>query len=137
MRKAFALGLVGALGVLSGPSIHLASAQQQGETIVFLLPASGGQPELNHRLIYTSGRVTTTGAGDCAAGQQPVQNAVLIDPGGGRATRIIGIITIRGEAAAPGTRLDTLTLDANCSISGTAYNRYNGTVQWGVAPGAR
>jgi hypothetical protein len=129
MRKAFAMGLVGALGVLSGATIHLASAQQQGETIVFLLPASGGQPELNHRLMYTSGRVATTDAGDCGTGQQPVQNAVLIDPGGAPPSRIIGIITIRSEAPAPGTRLDTLTFDANCAIGGTAYKRYNGTVQ--------
>lgn len=130
MRKLLAvfglIAAIGSIGILTG---SLAWAQTAGETIVFLLPASGSQPEVDDKLIYTGGRATTTDAGDCAGQQQPVQNAVLVDPAGGRASRIIGIITIRADAPAPGTRLGTLTFDANCSISGTAYKRYNGVVQ--------
>jgi hypothetical protein len=112
-----------------------ALAQQSGDLVVFLIPADANQPEPpsgpNDQLVYTGGRVTSIDTTGCAAGNHPVQNAVLVDPDGGRSGRIIGLVTIsQTDPVPPGTRLKNLTEETpSCTIGGTIYRRYRGTVE--------
>jgi hypothetical protein len=123
-------GLVAALGAVTVVSF----AQNAGDVVTLMLPASGAQPEPvqdpKDKLIITGGKITSTDTTGCGAGDRPVQNAVLVDPDAIRSGRITGVIIILpAERVNPGTKLKDLALDGICTIHGTPYNRYTGTVQ--------
>jgi hypothetical protein len=123
-----------AVGIAALVGVKLVSAQQTGDIVEILIPAAGAQPEPNpdpkDKLIITGGKITTTDITGCGAGTHPVQNAVLVDPDAARSGRIVGvIISSQTDRVHPGTKLKGLQLDATCTIAGTAYNRYNGTVE--------
>lgn len=134
-RLGYTLLVVGAVlfGVLQ--LRDLAVAQTSGEVITFLLPAAGNQPEPpvapTDKLIITGGRITTNDATSCGGpSAAQVQNAVLVDPGpNGRSGRILGVILYRGESAAPATKLQSLAYSEDCTVGGTAYKKYTGTVE--------
>jgi hypothetical protein len=66
----------------------------------------------------------------CGGGSHPVQNAVLVDPDAARSGRIVGIIIAYAtDPVHPGTKLNFLNFDSPCTIGGTSYNRYTGTVE--------
>jgi hypothetical protein len=61
-----------------------------------------------------------------------VQNAVLVDPAGGRSGRIVAVITTsQTDPVPPGTALKNLTFVSTCVVVANLvpYNRYTGTVQ--------
>jgi hypothetical protein len=135
MRRIVATALVTAtvtLGIVLGS--NLAFALESGDTVVFLIPADSNQPDPPEgpadKLIYTGGPVTFIDATGCGVGTHPVQNAILVDPTGGRSGRITGIITLSAtDPIPPGTKLQNLTLQGSCTLGTTAYNRYIGTVE--------
>jgi hypothetical protein len=113
---------------------HPAFALQSGEIVTILIPAVANQPEPpsgpNDQLVYTGGRVTSIDTTGCVLGSHPVQNAVLVDPDGGRSGRIVGVVTIsHTDPVPPGTRLKNLGEQPPCVASGTAYRRYQGIVE--------
>jgi hypothetical protein len=111
-----------------------AFALQSGDTVVFLIPSDANQPDPPSgpadKLIFTGGRVTTVDVTGCGAGSHPVQNAVLVDPTGGRPGRIIGVIVLsESEPVRPGTKVVALSLQGTCTIGTTSYNRYEAFVE--------
>lgn len=109
-------------------------ALEIGETVTFIIPIDANQPDPPvgrvDKLIITGGHITTTDVPGCAVGSRPVQNAVLVDPDGGKSGRLTGVILVsHSEAVRPGTRLTNLVHQTSCESGGIVYNRYQGTVE--------
>jgi hypothetical protein len=115
-----------------------ALAQQPGDGIQFLIPATENQPQPTNtpqeKLIYSGGRLTSVDITGCGAGNRPMQNAVLVDPAGGRSGRIVGVITVsQTDPVPPGTRVGNLALIGPCVIVSSGvpvpYMRWEGIVE--------
>ena len=134
MRKISIAALAAALvTVVTATAWQPASAQQSGDTVTFLIPILENQPQPpsgpHDRLIYTGGQVISVDVTGCGTGSRPKQNAVLVDPNGGRSGRILGVITLsHTDPVPPGTRLQSLSPAGSCAIGIEVYNRYTGTV---------
>lgn len=137
--KRFAtLGLLSGALLMTGP----VSAQQEGDTIVFVVP-DGTEvtpgPE-GDKVIYVGrpmGFSDTTGCSSDGDGR-PLQSVMLVDAGSGtRATRSQGIITLsingvaKLDAVKNGTRIWNLSAPTACAIGGGAalYWKYSGTIE--------
>lgn len=59
----------------------------------------------------------------------PVQNIIVVNPGTGRPTFTTAIQTSSTTELKPGTRLSTVVGTGTCGIGGTAYQKYEGTVE--------
>lgn len=60
----------------------------------------------------------------------PVQNVIVTDPSGGRATRFSGLITVSQATAVPnGTRVGHLVGPIGCGTNGISYDKWTGTAQ--------
>lgn len=121
-----AVACVFASGILS-----LVSNVHAETTIDFIVPA--GTPITsgagNDTVIFTGRSSGTISVGTCAEGSRPVQNGVLVDPGGGRATRLTGILPVsQADPVNSGTRLTNLLSLGICGPSGE-YDKYRGEVQ--------
>jgi hypothetical protein len=139
-RNGTLLATVAAAGIVLAAA-YSAFAVSSGDTIQFLIPAAANQPEPDVGPISTDvlifiGRKTTTspGTGCAPTGSYPVQNAVLVDPGGGRSERIVGVITTAQEGGGsdplpPGTKITNIAYLADCNIGTDAYKKYSGTVE--------
>lgn len=117
---------------------YQALALNTNDDVTFLLPATGSQPDAGDKLVYTGGRATTVDATGCqgqpGATAAPVQNSVLVDPGGGHSGRIVGVITVFQtgggyDPVPPGTRISSIGNGVDCNIGTTAYKKYNGKVE--------
>lgn len=107
----------------------------QAEVIIldFVVPAgtaiTTGTGDDKDVLVFTGRPSGSTAVGTCGAGDHPVQNGVFVDPGGNRATRIIGVIPVsQSTAVAAGTRVRNLQSLGTCGTSGE-YDKYRGEVQ--------
>ena len=126
------MGTVSKCSVIAATTLVLfvgvcAFAQEPGNTVTVLFPASGNQPELGDKLIFTGGPLTTIDiTNQCGAGSYPMQNAVLVDPGAQRGSGPVTVITVsQFNPVPPGTRGVNFSFDARCSVGGIEYNRYN------------
>jgi hypothetical protein len=113
-----------------------ALALERGDSVTFLIPAAENQPQPPagpaDKLIYSGGQLTSVDVTGCGVGTHPMQNAVLVDPAGGRSGRIVGVITTsQTEPVPPGTRLIALEQLGACVIisSLVPYIRYEGSVE--------
>jgi hypothetical protein len=111
-----------------------ALALQSGDIVEFLIRTDSNQPDPpsgpTDKLIFTGGRVTSIDTSGCAPGTHPVQNAVLVDPAGGRSGRIVGVIvSSETDPIPPGTKLTSIQATGVCTTGGATYNRYQGTVE--------
>lgn len=127
-----AIGMAVVFSIATGAGSAL--ALEPGDQVIFRLPAAGIQPEpptfTADKIIYTGGKMMTIDTAGCVPGEHPMQNGVLVDPGGVYPSGTVVIITIsQFEPVPPGTRLDSLTGAGSCFIGGTEYNRYQGTVK--------
>ena len=134
-RQLVLIGLLISVLTAGGVGAGGAEAQEPGDTITFLLPASGPYPDLlgdpMSKVIITGGPVTMIDTTGCAPGSHPVQNAVVVDSTMRTVERAEVIIVSQTEPVRPGTKLKFVTLDSTCVIAGTLtpYNKYNGTVE--------
>jgi hypothetical protein len=111
----------------------------QVPNIVIAVPAAepvtiAGANDEGDVLLITGQPVGFTDGTGCVlfAGSFPVENAVVVDPGGNRATRLTNVIvTSQQTALKPGTKLVNVNAAGPCTLvdSGVAYNRYSATVQ--------
>lgn len=123
---------VAAGAVLGAVLTFGATLRAQVTTIDFVVPtgtaiSTGGTGDF---VVFIGKSASADGVtvGDCGTGEFPSQNAVAVDPGGGRATRILGIInTSSASSVAPGTRLKNLIAQGSCS--GGQLDKYRGEVQ--------
>jgi hypothetical protein len=146
------IGLAGILGIglFAGPGDPVARARAP-TTIDFVVvsgatvtPPSG--EDAGDILIFTGpAKFFATSAGTCSAapGPYPVQNAVVVDQGGGPrsgATRLIDVIVVAESDSTPGaplppvkpgTKLVNLQTLPGCQNTDASigYDRYRGTVQ--------
>ena len=100
---------------------------------------SAGNVDAGDILIFTGTAKFVTPAGTCGPpGNYPVQNAVVVDHAGGRATRVIDAIVVANSDATqppppvkPGTKLVNLQTLPSCQDTAAVigYDRYRGTVQ--------
>ena len=81
-------------------------------------------------VIFTGRPVGLMPPGDCGFSDLAVQNTVIVDPGGGGATRLSGVLpTEPPMPIAPGTRVMNLTAIGLCTGGdGNVYNKYRGEV---------
>ena len=137
MRKISIAALGAALvAVLTATAWQPASAQQSGDLVTFLIPILENQPDPpsgpRDKLIYTGGQVIFVDTTGCQSGTFPIQNAVLVDPAGGRSGRILGVITIsQSGPVPPGTKLKNIgeVQPSPCATASGIYRRYTGTVE--------
>jgi hypothetical protein len=137
MRKISIAALGATLAAaLTATAWQPASAQQSGDSVVFLIPILENQPQPPagpaDKLIYTGGQVISVDVTGCGTGSRPMQNVVLVDPSGGRSGRIVGVITIsQTDPVPPGTRLAGSSLRETCFLVATMtmYNKYEATVE--------
>lgn len=126
------LGLTG-LGMLGLPPV--ADAQQAGSVVTFLVPSGMPITAASDVVVYIAqpqGFMTV--GGNCTIGATtafPVHNGVITDPGGGRATRFIGLITVSQTTPVPsGTLVDNLSGPTSCTTaSGLNEDKWQGTVK--------
>jgi hypothetical protein len=112
-------------------AVSRASAQQAGSQVIFIVP-QGTPISPGDVIVYVGQPQGSIQAGGCAADNQfyPIQNVVITDPGGGRATRFSGLITIPQTApVANGTRLGNLAGPTSCLANGISYDKFLGTVE--------
>ena len=100
----------------------------QVTTLSFVVPAGAPIGAGTDLVVFTGRSSGSSGIGDCAAGERPVQTAIVVDPGGSGASRITGVLpTSQTEPVAPGTRLKNLVQNGTCNSGG--YDKYTGEVQ--------
>ena len=134
------------VGLFVGPREPIARAQAP-HVIDFVVVTGtpitpAGSVDAGDTLIFTGPAKFVTSAGDCTQqpGNAPVQNAVVVDPAGGRATRVIDAIVVDDSGATPisppppvkpGTKLTSLITLPQCqnTAAGILYDTYRGTVQ--------
>ena len=125
-----ALAAIG-LAVLLG-SMHSVRAQSSGATVIFIVPAGSPITPGSDVVIYIAQPSGSTQAAGCAADSNfyPIQSIVVTDPGGGKATRIIGTITIsQTTPVANGTRLGSIFAEGQCTANGNTYDKFLGVAQ--------
>ncbi|MBI4487811.1 MAG: hypothetical protein HY694_01885 [Deltaproteobacteria bacterium] len=132
MRKRKRLMLITvALMVVIGSATYWSVAHAQVTTVDFVVPTGTALVAGvgNDKIVFTGRSSGTTGVGNCGTGDRPVQNAVMVDPAGGRATRLSGIIGVSGAAdpVQNGTRLKNLVGLGACGTS-NEYDKYRGEV---------
>ena len=136
-RLAFLAVVVG--GVVSGAFLPRASAQMMKPTTIdfvvpegtpIVLPASNDAGDV---VIFVGRSQGTTPGGTCGAYAEsyPVQTAIIVDPGDGRATRQSNVIPLEKDAVPvhAGTRLGNLQLVGSCQNGSVGYNYYRGEIQ--------
>jgi hypothetical protein len=137
-RNGTLLATVAAAGIVLAAA-YSAFAVSSGDTIQFLIPAAANQPDpvgpVTDVLIFIGRKTTASPGTGCApTGSYPVQNAVLVDPAGGRSERIVGVITTAqsgggSDPIPPGTKITDITFVIDCNIGTDAYHKYSGTVE--------
>ena len=110
-----------------------------GDTVDIAAPSAdvitiAGVNDKGDALLFTGKPIGFMDATGCAGtpGSYPVQDVVVVDPGGNRATRVTNVIVITQQTALkPGTRLVDVNALGPCTLagSGVTYNRYRGTVE--------
>jgi len=125
-----ALAAIG-LAVLLG-SLHSVRAQSGGATVTFIVPQGTPVTAGGDVVIYIAQPSGSTTAIGCTtdSDQHPIQSNIVTDPGGARATRISGLITLsQTTPVANGTRVGSLVGPTSCTAIGINFDKYEGTVQ--------
>lgn len=122
-----AVACVFASGILSlVPNLHA-----EGDEITklsFVVPAGAPVGAGTDLVVFIGRSSGTAGIGDCAAGERPVQTAIVVDPAGSGASRITGVLpTSQTDPVAPGIRLKNLVQNGTCNSG--AYDKFTGEVQ--------
>ena len=146
MVAAIGLAMILGVGLFIGPRepVAFAQAPRVVDFVVVsgtcVLPANG--TDAGDAFIFTGPAKSVISSLTCGGNTAflfPVQNAVVVDPAGGRATRVSDAIVVADSdatppvpppAVKPGTRLvnlQTLTQCQNTDAS-IGYDRYRGTV---------
>jgi hypothetical protein len=108
----------------------------EGTVVTFIVP-TGTEIKLDDMVIFTGRSSGTIDATGCGGGEHHVQQVMIIDPGGGRATRtrVESIVLSQETPVRNGTRLTNLALvppgsvTPSCAIGSTGYDKYSGTVE--------
>lgn len=135
-----------ALLAMVGPMFLLTTVKAQddkpqpGDKVVFVIPANSAINTSVDKVLYIGRSPGGVVAGDCSADDtpRPLQQAVVVDPDGGGASRLGDLLTIsvngspRTIQIPNGTRLKGLVRLPDCSIplgpTVAPYARYEGTV---------
>ncbi len=137
MRSETVLALLGAAVLAVAIYVPVSSgdatpALSTGTTVTFLVPPGTPITSSGDVVIYIAQPSGSTQAVGCVADVNfyPIQSNVITDPGGGRATRTSGTITISQTSPVPdGTRVGSLISEGQCTANGTAYDKFSGVVQ--------
>ena len=122
------LGVAVACVFASGILSLVSNLQADPTTITFVVLAGTQVSPATDLVVFVGGKTGTTFVVDCAPDEQPVQTAVVVDPGGSGASRITGVIvTSQTNPVAPGTRLKNLVSNGTCHFG--EYDKYTGEVQ--------
>src|SRR5438067_1890147 len=91
-----------------------------------VIPAGGTDP--GDVLVFTGKPIGTMTLDACGGGtSSPVQDGVVVDQGGGRATRLTHVIvTSQTTPLAPGTKVTDLAAGGACHTNGADYGIYTG-----------
>ena len=130
--SAAVIGVSGML--LISPPSNAAAPLPAGTGITVFLDTSGNLPEPdpagppNDMLIFTGGRTFSSSLDGCTDQPVTLQNTVLVDSGGSRASRLV-FAFVQRDAVPAGTRLTNLTASISCTSNGIEYRKYQGTVE--------
>ncbi len=122
------------------PRSSSAQPLPSGTTVIVFFDTSGFVPEPldapQDKLVFIGGRSFLIDMPGCAAPQFmfPLQQAVLVDPGGSRTGRV-ALVVVAGvgatglEPVPPGTRLTALGSGITCTSGGILYLKFTGTTE--------
>ena len=131
--RALVLALL-ALGI-SVSSLESAPPLQSGTSVVVFLDTSGNLPEPDpgpptDMMVFTGGRSFLAQLPGCSDTPLALQDAVLIDRDGPRASRHAKVFLAPGQDAVPaGTRLKNFASGIACLSDGIVYKKYTGVVE--------
>lgn len=122
--RGVAVGAIGAAAMTVTYNLYA-----QATTIEFVIPVGTPISTASEKIVFIQKSTTNDTVGNCAVGEHPVQTLVAVDPGGGGAAKISGVIvTSQTDSVPPGTRLGALSAIGTCGAN-NEFQKFRGEVQ--------